>query len=270
MIRSAALMSLVGAAVILTACGQPEPAAPARDGAEVTATYEAAKAQILQSRRGTGPQTPTAMLQQTPTTPRLESTKAPNPTATAQFSDATVTVSGVDEAAPLDIMTFFPTDAQLPAEFGMWKDVEASLDEATATNSDPVAHRQRFADWGFRRLHSRGYELPHSLTITDRMNIFFVTVYAWGSPEQAAAAAAFNLKEQSDCYCWTNVEPVTIPDVGDEVTGMTADPVNADGFHISMIYIRFGAVVVRVEAHASSVDPLPEAVAFVHATYGSR
>jgi hypothetical protein len=102
------------------------------------------------------------------------------------------------------------------------------------------------------------------------MNISFVSVYEWGSPEQAAAAAAYNRTESMDCRCYTNFQNVTIPDIGDELSGYTAAPINADGFHRTMIYIRFGSVVVRVEAHASSVDPLPEATAFVQAAYGSR
>jgi hypothetical protein len=265
MIRTAALVSVVGATLILAACGQPEVATPARDSAEVTATYEAMKAQVLATRRAGSGQAPAVTSESTPVIPQIEPTSTPIPAVTAI----------PDDAMSIDVMSFFPTNEQLPADFYMWQDEEVSIEEAAASNADPVAHRQRFEDWGFQRLHSRGYELPHSLTITDRMNIFFVTVYAWGSPEQAAAAMAFGVADPPDCHCWTNLEWInnesaTIPALGDESAGMTADPVNADGFHLARIWIRFGSVVVRIEAHATTVDPLPEATAFVQSAYGSQ
>ena len=247
--------AVVALSLLLAACGPVEEIA-SQDDVDPTAAYESARATIVAQRRGET--SPTARATPTPTKPATPTQQPMTPPPAA------------DLAPLIDILQFLPANEQLPGEFMMTEDRVVTAEEIANGYADPEEHLVRLEEWGFVQLHSRRYELPNSLLITGRMNIFFVSVYQYGSREQAEDAARWNADWFATCGCWDNIVEQSLTPAWQTIFGLSGTSVDEPNLYFSRVYLINGPILVRVEGHARDIDPTPEVDAFIQSVYGPQ
>jgi len=91
------------------------------------------------------------------------------------------------------------TETQVPNSLVVIEDRERSLDEITANFSDPVAARERFLDWGWKRNSIRAFNVPAGTSLDPSLiDGIYISVHEFGSPQAAAEALVYSLDVQAD------------------------------------------------------------------------
>jgi hypothetical protein len=160
--------------------------------AEATATYEAARAAIVERRAAERTQTASARQSQpptvSPTSPVQRATATPRPSPTP------ATIAAAPETTFAQNVSALQGHMPIVSQVGEWywipEEGPRSAEAIAAAYPDPDVHRARLAEWGFQRAAYRRIEylsegpndLPFGLHLLD------VTVSEYDTPEHAAAA----------------------------------------------------------------------------------
>lgn len=241
-------MSRISVIIILTgllaaACGAADAGGTTVNSADMTATFESARSNVIATRQGNTRPTATRAATKTPTVPAA--------TATATTIPATLAPGEVPGAGliqgdePFDLSLLVPTADMVSPEMEMVSNGPETAEDVADTYAEPEAHLERLAEWGFRQGYHRQFRLPDALLVHDTVVVVVGLVSEFETPDGARAFIEWNREYHRTCGCNDLVleDADSIP-AGDASYAMTGIPTPRPLEHWVFEWVQLGRVVV--------------------------
>jgi hypothetical protein len=179
------------------------------------------------------------------------------PTAEGQTAGAGVAAEPTPAPTPYtgqlagrSLINLVPAEDEVPD--GLLLTDETSFDEreVAATFRDPEAATAALETWGWRGHLQRVFQPPEGeATQPTDVNFLVVSVHRFDSEESAAEAlTAFS----EEVMALQGLEPIEIPNLGDEAIGLSGNP---DEATLVVVYVQTGPYLVRIGGSSPHGDP---------------
>ncbi|MGI8483991.1 MAG: hypothetical protein ACR2OU_06985 [Thermomicrobiales bacterium] len=179
--------------------------------------------------------------------------KRPMPTEPA--GAAVASISSPTQPAADEIEGLLPSEADVPQELVLQGSQSRSLDEVAANYPDPAVTSQMFTAWGWSGNVTCSFGLPSGdAGDPNGINGIYVSIHAFGSPSNAAAALDYSLDAQA---AGTPLQETASPQLGDYSRAIYG-PLDY-GNEITLLVER-GNLFYRVSAASAQGDPTDVAV----------